>query len=796
MAIAEEGGLKYALSQTIASWVAALSVLLAALTLMNERIQRVRKRDTGRVAADPNKMGYFFVGRVSWGAALIGRETEEPTLPTITGLIEAGDAGLWTSAALDQLLPYHGEICWVALFRSVFKQAVEKSENVEGKLSVYRKAALFVERAREHVVCERIAYGGLKEEWSDREQKLRQKMTRAGQQHQQPATGPDALWTERITLEQDRVFPLRSLLYRPEAAEVGAQERQGLSLRMLAALPSYLARETDANGLENQAPAPNIQPPPGLVDCARPLETIPVVMRQGAGQEDDAHSYSSADGAFPEMQPIVNRQQRPIDSQANSPSGSSLSIHARRFIRRSSSSLGTFGSSRSSRRSTWNNHHQQDEDLLGRSDTGLNNVRPAWILDSKPCIETSREELAALALVLGMQLKVNESSNTVSGIGAFGTSLYAAQTGGYWKLHLVHGSRIPKHLKSQGSGYTTLMAKHIACGSIPFADSSLWVASIYCTDNVLGAIKRGNHIQDTQAYGGPSLEYLRRLPAEKQIDAFYGVAGEQVVAGMEGIPFGAILKASGQPVGRDFTWPRAVVGIAFGGLVPQATPRVAEAVRFTVAGRYRSVEAIGALEELIDKLHGMDQQWQQLFGPYVAMRVEAHKGVDNVNYTTPSRSPSRDSAATFGRYMNLLERIVACADVPNGDRVHAVYEATCGVVESEYRSAVERWNSRSTSIPEEDLGTAIKGVTENLNDAAAIPLDHCAAIVRCILAVWAEQVPHINLEEFRRYGIAHQSRPVVPGRDGHSDHSRSTDGSCWGSRIATLEDLPAISALG
>jgi len=66
-----------------------------------------------------------------------------------------------------------------------------------------------------------------------------------------------------------------------------------------------------------------------------------------------------------------------------------------------------------------------------------------------------------------------------------------------------------------GSGYTTLMAKHLACGSVPFAQNSGWIKSIYVKKPVLDAILKGRNIKDISAYGGPSLELLRMLPAEK-----------------------------------------------------------------------------------------------------------------------------------------------------------------------------------------------------------------------------------------------------------------------------------------
>jgi len=854
--------------QTIASWVAALSVLFALLTILNERIQRVRKRDHGRTAAEEQTMGYFYVRPVPYFAALLGRETVVPRLPTITGLIEAGDAGLWTSAALDQLDPFHGDVCWVALYGNIFQQVVDEMQPAEDKR--FKKVHTYLARAREWAAAEWTKNETLKKQWLDEEDRLARERAHLDSRQ---------LQARRQRLAEDKVFPLRSMLYRSdrealsrreerlqspgellsqsgggapeermdpganesqmveqsgsgtpeEPTDPGANESQMVAQsgsgtpeeptdpganesQMVAQSGSGTPEEpTDPGANESQMVAQPDNTHPRLINCARPLDPTSTP-NNGVGGD----------------RPIPVDQQRVSHAAAYS-SDDSASSRIRAFGRTVS---GLYRPGRSS--STHSLWDQQSDDPLGRADVGLNQVRTAWTLDRKPCIETSREELAALALVLGVHLKVNVFSNAVSGIGAFGTSLYAAQSGGYWKLHLVHGSRIPKHLKSQGSGYTTLMAKHLACGSIPFADSPLWVASVYCTDGVLCAIKHGKHIQDSRTYGGSSLEYLRRLPAAKQIDAFYGVQDGNETPD---IPYGAILRANGQPVGEHFTWPRAVVGIAFGGLVPQAAPNVSAAVRFTVTGKLDPSgttinAAISAVEELIDKLHKMDVD-SQLFGPYVTMRVDANMSTDNVNYTTPSRGPPRDSAARFGRYMNLLERVVARAAVRNRENcVQEVYEAACKLVSGKYRLAVgdrgesacsDTSNNRlKVEVPkhppvssgsgsgsgqgdDDDLARCVEGVTSRLDAAEPIPLDDCATVVRCILALWADQVPATELEEFRQDGMCalrFDRSPATPTPTstrpyhGSSPRLSATLNPHRGEQVATLEDLPAICALG
>jgi hypothetical protein len=385
--------------------------------------------------------------------------------------------------------------------------------------------------------------------------------------------------------------------------------------------------------------------------------------------------------------------------------------------------------------------------------------------------------------------------------------------------------------------YTILMAKHIACGCLPFTDTGIFVRTVYVTQNVLRALTRGYHIMDCTDYGGPSLEYLRRLPSAKQIDALYGMSkkpadlkaakkyqrerylrrigsfvpnssfpfsvanpgvksletihSEKIFDGSEGpstpdlprtprnsttvrpvaqstfLALGALLNADGNPIGSNCTWQRAVAGIAFGGLVPQAATCLAEAVRFTVAGKLGC--CITALESLINKLHRFDKD-SEVFGPYVARRVTARYGIDNVDYSMPSRITTQEAGATFGRYMNLLECVTArCNSAPNPP-METVFEASCELIEDCYLAAVTKEGDRHA----DDLGMQIQSITQQLEKHAPMAPKDCAIIVRCIIAAWAEQVPLIDLEE----------------------RCTKTDPEVSPNRMATLEDLPAVCALG
>jgi hypothetical protein len=112
-------------------------------------------------------------------------------------------------------------------------------------------------------------------------------------------------------------------------------------------------------------------------------------------------------------------------------------------------------------------------------------------------------------------------------------------------------------------------------------------------------------------------------------------------------------------------WTRAVTGIAFGGLVPQSSSNLAQAVRFTVgelhtytkleketeeANRKEVEKLIHQIEELINKIQTCDsrgvpsqslrdkRKWgnsDMPFGEYVAERAPSEESIDNVYYAIP-----------------------------------------------------------------------------------------------------------------------------------------------------------------
>lgn len=106
--------------QTYATLTGLVLIFLTAGTLISDHIRRLRSTDPGKFATDRDEMGYFWMERLSIWSAFWGWTTEPLKITTIRGLIEAGDAYFWTSAALDQLLHHNGDVSSTPLYKMIF----------------------------------------------------------------------------------------------------------------------------------------------------------------------------------------------------------------------------------------------------------------------------------------------------------------------------------------------------------------------------------------------------------------------------------------------------------------------------------------------------------------------------------------------------------------------------------------------------------------------------------------------------------------------------------------------------
>ncbi|OJZ90828.1 hypothetical protein ASPFODRAFT_437045 [Aspergillus luchuensis CBS 106.47] len=392
-----------------------------------------------------------------------------------------------------------------------------------------------------------------------------------------------------------------------------------------------------------------------------------------------------------------------------------------------------------------------------------------FVSANSPCLQVSREEICALAIILGMNLRSGKtcSPDSLSGVGGFGLSLSAAASPElHWRLRIVQTSRRPRHEPSAGSGYSILFAKFLACGSIPFARANSeegldWIKSVYIPyQDSLEGIKRGANFSDkpsfTEIFHG--IDYLTRLPASESamVWSYIPENHEDVLDGdlqLENTASCGMIKTDNKVAG---TWPQAVSGIAFGGLVPQTTKEIQEAVQFTVSGlpaifdnpHYEGNKCdhwLNELEMLINECHRQSSE-SNLFGNYVKRRAEDYPN-EGTNYMLTCYD-TRDTAAVFGRYMTLIEHLIAVCSPT--ESLEDIQKEVTIYIQRSYLTAVrekrqQKEDSDQWSKCPQCLGQTVKNVRESYGASGTLNRDNIARIICCIIAAWADNVQNVRL---------------------------------------------------
>ncbi|KAH2209339.1 hypothetical protein KXV58_002207 [Aspergillus fumigatus] len=421
-----------------------------------------------------------------------------------------------------------------------------------------------------------------------------------------------------------------------------------------------------------------------------------------------------------------------------------------------------------------------------------------FVSSYKPCLQVSREELSALALILGMNLCVCESHNPYSlhGEGAFGISASATLSHDmHWQLRFVRTSRRPRHDPSAGSGYSTLFAKYLACGAIPFArgnseNDSKWIKSVYIQD--LNKFEEGGYFKDLKDDDclPDALEYLSRLPTSETTMLWPHLLETQSTNRHK--DWGLVKTIDNQTTG---TWWDAVAGIPFGGLVPQTTREIKQAVQFTVSElptvldittRCESDSLLNELEMLINESHRQHESLN-LFGNHVHERA---KSLDtDINFVTKCYD-TRDAAAVFGRYMTLLEHLSAtCFPGGSANDLESLHGQVSAYLKRSYRTWIASDSKKDTKDVLQKLGIVIKGVRRAYEETRTLSPDQTAKVTCCLIAAWAENVQEINLGLRRRSQDSIANHGRIANGEMINDQGRQLDHTTY------MEDLPPIIAL-
>ncbi|KAK3367846.1 hypothetical protein B0H63DRAFT_535942 [Podospora didyma] len=98
----------WVVAQTIGTFLGLLAIGLAVAALLIERARRVREHDERRFTSSPAAVA-------------------ELKVPTISGLIEEGDRGRWTSSSLDLAFKSHSDHTWVTLYESILSSITSRA---------------------------------------------------------------------------------------------------------------------------------------------------------------------------------------------------------------------------------------------------------------------------------------------------------------------------------------------------------------------------------------------------------------------------------------------------------------------------------------------------------------------------------------------------------------------------------------------------------------------------------------------------------------------------------------------
>lgn len=309
-------------------------------------------------------------------------------------------------------------------------------------------------------------------------------------------------------------------------------------------------------------------------------------------------------------------------------------------------------------------------------------------------VPVTGHELAALSVILGspvdcsLDVQNKECESWASTYkGALGISIAATATsGGAYHISLTSNKRHTSQLLAKGSSYSTLHAKHLASGSLPFASDRKTINSILITPETLVHLKAGESlILETTAAKNRSAQFLAGLPNARAPNFHTLTPSENTNSTSR------LLHAIGDLV---FT----------GGFTPFASIPLIQAVQFVASGGLVPGRLLQRLDALVEKVHRQAPHLQ-LFGPLLDdinthLRFRANEKLAKLATGTVADEPLADKVARMSRYTTLLERLMAL--VPNmqpTDVLAAVREGLKSEMERSYEDAVAATILSASSLP-------------------------------------------------------------------------------------------------
>ncbi|KAF2640594.1 hypothetical protein P280DRAFT_399744 [Massarina eburnea CBS 473.64] len=306
-------------------------------------------------------------------------------------------------------------------------------------------------------------------------------------------------------------------------------------------------------------------------------------------------------------------------------------------------------------------------------------LQNARYVDGRTAITVSAKELATLSIILGSPVELGKDGEKsekqlASGGGAYGISISGTKADdGNYKISLTQHKRKTSQLPALGSGYSTLHAKHFACGSLPYSLDTTTVNTLLITNETLQNLRTGTHSQlPTTPTPTPTAQstFLASLPHSRS-PTFHTLTSTTTT-----------------------TLLHAIADLPFtGGLPPLASAPLIQTIQFVTCGGLIPGRLLQRLEALVDKVH-RHSPGLQLFGPLLAdgnahLLFRERERLGKVAGGGRNEELLADKVARMQRYATLIERLMALIpDLSREEVLIRVREAARKDVERAYRDAV------------------------------------------------------------------------------------------------------------
>ncbi|KAF3034902.1 hypothetical protein E8E12_005122 [Didymella heteroderae] len=305
--------------------------------------------------------------------------------------------------------------------------------------------------------------------------------------------------------------------------------------------------------------------------------------------------------------------------------------------------------------------------------------RPAEYHDGRMSVRLTTAELATLSLILGSSIKsiTEDAEGTTASPdkGAFGLSIRTTTTNdGRHLVSLRQHKRSASQMPSSGSGHSSLFAKHLGCGSLPFSQDGKSTNSFLITSDTLDAVKAGMTLtMRKRSQQTSQAQFLATLPSSCDL-AFHSLE-----ASTKSSPPTPLIDAIAQ---LPFT----------GGLTPLASTALISTIRFISSGGLHPGRLLQRLEALVDKVQ-RHSPGLNIFGPLYEPRNAGLLFRERERLAKVSSGVVTEDllekVARVQRYVTLLQRLMALVpDVKVQDVKDAVQDATRKELQRAYQDAV------------------------------------------------------------------------------------------------------------